>query len=127
MLPLRFVPAWITLSMLLVAGLIIGSLSTDPHLSLPGRFDKLQHFGAYCFMALWFGGLFAREHFWKIGLALAALGLSMELLQFGMHHGRQGDPLDMLANLLGIACGLVVAWRLMAGWAPRLEAWLARN
>ena len=127
MLPLKFARAWWIASALLILALIVGSLGTGPHLPLPGRFDKLQHFGAYCFLAVWFGGLFARPHFWRIALALGALGLAIEVLQAGMHRGREGDPLDMVANALGIACGFAVAIWLTAGWAPKIEAWLARR
>lgn len=127
MLPLRFAPFWWAASALLVSALIVGSLGTGAHLPLVGRYDKLQHFGAYCFLAVWFGGLFARANFWKIGIGLAALGLVIEFLQAGMQAGRQGDPLDMVANGVGIVAGLVLAIRATEGWAPKIEAWLARN
>jgi len=127
MLPLRFAPFWWVASGVLITGVIVGSLGTGAHLPLPGRYDKLQHFGAYCFLAVWFSGLFTRAHYWRIGVGLAALGLVIEFLQAGMHAGRQGEPADVLANVVGIVIGLALAARATAGWAPKFEAWLARN
>jgi VanZ family protein len=127
MLPLVHTPAWLAASVLLVVAVIYGSLGTDSSLPSPGEFDKLAHFGAYLFLAVWFTGLVPRAQYWKIVLALVGLGLAMEVLQQLMQRGRYGDPFDMAANALGVAAGLSLALWLTGGWARWIDAWLARN
>jgi VanZ family protein len=127
MLPLVYTPAWLAASVLLVVAVIYGSLGTDSSLPSPGEFDKLAHFGAYLFLAVWFTGLVPRAQYWKIVLALVGLGLAMEVLQQLMQRGRDGDPFDMAANALGVAAGLSLALWLTGGWARWIDAWLARN
>ena len=89
--------------------------------------DKLEHLVVYAALALWFTGLVQRRRYWTVVLGLAALGLTLEYLQFAMHRGRMGDPWDMAANLLGIAAGVTLAVTRTGGWAPKVEAWLSRN
>ena len=127
MLPLVYTPAWLAASVLLVGAVIYGSLGTDSSLPSPVEFDKLAHFGAYLFLAVWFTGLVPRAQYWKVVLALVGLGLAMEVLQQLMQRGRYGDPFDMAANALGVAAGLSLALWLTGGWARWIDAWLARN
>ena len=128
MLPLAHAPAWLVASLVLVAGVVIGSLALiGPDLPLPTHFDKLEHLVVYAALALWFTGLVQRRHYWTVILGLAALGLALEYLQFAMRRGRMGDPWDMAANLLGIAAGVTLAVTRTGGWAPKVEAWLSRN
>jgi len=128
MLPLAHAPAWLVASLVLVAGVVIGSLALiGPDLPLPTHFDKLEHLVVYAALALWFTGLVQRRHYWAVVLGLAVLGLTLEYLQFEMRRGRMGDPWDMAANLLGIAAGVTLAVTRTGGWAPKVEAWLSRN
>jgi hypothetical protein len=71
--------------------------------------DKLSHMIGHAGMAGWFAGLVPRRHWWRIFLALLALGAGIELAQERMHVGREGDPLDMAANALGALLGLAAA------------------
>lgn len=127
MLPLMYTPAWLAASAMLVAAVIYGSLGTGSSLPSPGEFDKLAHFGAYLFLAIWFTGLVSRAQYWKVVLALVGFGLAMEILQQTMQRGRYGDPFDMAANALGVAAGVSLALWQTGGWARRVEAWLTRN
>lgn len=128
MLPLAHAPAWLVASLVLVAGVVYGSLALiGPDLPLPRNFDKLEHLVVYAGLALWFTGLVQRRHYWTVVMGLAALGLTLEYLQFAMHHGRTGDPWDMTANLLGVTIGVTLAVTRTGGWAPRVEAWLSRS
>jgi hypothetical protein len=127
-LPLTHAPAWVVVSVVLVAGVIYGSLATfGPPMPVPMYFDKVQHGFVYAFLAVWFTGLVARGNFWKVALGLALLGLSLELLQHAMRAGRFGDPWDMVANVLGIAAGVAIGAWLTGGWALKVDAWLTRN
>jgi hypothetical protein len=61
MLTLTHKGLWLAASALLVAGVIYGSLSPAPALSAPGNLDKVEHFSAYLFLALWFTALYPRS------------------------------------------------------------------
>jgi VanZ family protein len=125
MLPLRHRRLWVAMSAVLVAAVVYGSLTPHLVLPVPGNFDKVEHFSAYCTLALWFTGLFRRTGYWKVAVSLLGLGLSMEILQGLMHMGRSAEALDMVANTVGVAAGLAVAVVLTGGWAGRVEAWLS--
>jgi VanZ family protein len=126
-LPLAHARVWVVASLLLLVAVIYLSLAPNQEVPTPGNFDKLQHAFAYAFLAAWFTGLVAKRGYWKVALALAALGLAMELLQHFMALGRQGDPLDMAANMLGIGIGVALGAWLTGGWALKVETWLKRN
>jgi VanZ family protein len=128
-LPLAHARAWIAASVLLLAVIVYLSLapSVGLDLPLPRNADKLEHALAYVGLAMWFTGIVARQQFWKVALGLFALGLSIEFLQAAMHYGRQGDPWDLLANVVGIATGMAIGARRTGGWALGVEAWLGRS
>ncbi|HTU64550.1 MAG TPA: VanZ family protein [Steroidobacteraceae bacterium] len=85
--------------------------------------DKAEHFIAHFAMAAWFAGLVPRRGWWKILLALVALGVGIEIAQGLMHEGRQADYRDELANFCGGVAGLVVSWFGLSRW-PELPAWV---
>ena len=126
MLALRHRWFWIVASTLLVATVVVGSLQSAFATGVMHGFDKVEHFGTYMFLAVWFTGLYRRPRYWAIAGGLLLLGLSMEFAQFLMHAGRTGDPYDMAANTGGVAAGLTLAWFATGGWAEKLETWLAR-
>jgi VanZ family protein len=125
MLELRHRGLWLAASTVLVAIVVWGSLETGTELPFPGGYDKVEHFGTYLVLALWFMGLFRRAHFWAVASVLVLLGFSMELFQYLMHAGREADARDMAANSGGIALGSVVALLLSGEWAAKVEAWLS--
>jgi VanZ family protein len=125
-LRLAYAPAWITASLLLVAGLLYASLAPLNLPPAPAHSDKAEHAIAYLCLTLWFTGLVPRARYRSVALALALLGLAIELLQEFMPFGRQGNRFDMAANLVGIGAGLALATWTTGGWAPRIEAWLRR-
>lgn len=127
MLPLSHKRLWLAVSALLVAGVIYGSLSPAPVVSVPGNYDKVEHFSAYLILALWFTALYPRSRYGLVAIALLALGLSMEVMQHVMALGRFADPRDMAANAAGILLGSVLAIFATGGWAQRVDAWLTRN
>lgn len=102
------------LGLLAYLGLICWlSLVPGPELPIdPGRFDKLWHAAGYAIAA------FALVPLWQRwaplllgGLALAAMGLGIEVLQ-GLGGQRSFDWWDALANSLGVGVGL------LAGLSP---------
>jgi VanZ family protein len=127
MLPLRHRRLWIAASAALIVLVVLGSLAPGMPFAPPGQLDKLQHFGAYLVLALWFTGLYPRARYGWIAAALVVLGLAMELLQQAMSFGRVGEALDMTANATGVAVGIVLATVATGGWARQVESWLSRN
>jgi VanZ family protein len=124
MLTLRYRALWITASVVVVLVVIWGSLQSafgGPEIH---GFDKVEHFGTYMVLAVWFTGLYRRPRYWVIVGGLLALGLTMEIGQFLMQAGRMGDPYDMAANAAGIAAGLLLAVLATGGWAQRVESWV---
>lgn len=85
-------------------------LSLTPTTALPSvnMWDKFQHAGAYCGLAL-LGAWSFRARSWRLAAGLFALGVGVEIAQSTMGWGRQGDVLDALANSVGIALGLGLA------------------
>jgi hypothetical protein len=69
--------------------------------------DKQQHMAAYAGLCLL--GTLTLRSFVFVPLGLFAFGGSLELLQAAMQWGRQGDPLDLAANTLGIGVGALAA------------------
>ena len=124
MLALRYRSFWVGASVALVAIVVWGSLqSAFSGPSIQG-FDKIEHFGTYAFLALWFTGLLERPRYWVAVLGLLVLGLLMEIGQYVMQAGRLGDPYDMAANTAGVLVGLAVAVIATGGWAQRVEGWV---
>lgn len=85
--------------------------------------DKINHFLAHFALAAWFAGLVPRRGWWKILLALVALGIGIEVAQGLMHEGREADYRDELANFCGALAGLGASWLGLARW-PDFAAWL---
>jgi VanZ family protein len=124
MLPLAHRRVWLALSVLLLAGVILGSLVPTGRVPHPGVSDKLVHAGAYFFLAIWFGGLTYRSAHGVVLLGLLALGAALEVLQGAMHLGRTADLMDLAANAAGIVAGLTVLRLSGTSWADRVEAWM---
>jgi VanZ family protein len=93
---------------------------------LPSAFefnDKLSHLAGHGALAVYFTGLVARRSWWKIFIALLALGIAIEFAQYTMHSGREGDPRDVLANSCGVLLGLGLGWLGLSRWTA-WAAWL---
>lgn len=125
MLSLRYKQFWIIVSVVLLLGVMWGTLQTAFHGFMPKGLDKVKHFSTYLFLAVWFMGLLHRPRYWIAVLCLLGFGLSLEVAQWAMHAGRTGDPYDMAANTAGVLLGLLLALAFTGGWAQRVEAWLA--
>jgi hypothetical protein len=100
-----------------------------PGHDLPASFelnDKISHMAGHGALAAYFTGLVPRRRWWKIFLGLLLFGAVIEVAQSLMHLGRNGDPRDMLANLVGISTGLLVGFLGISRW-PDLVAWVLRR
>jgi len=93
----------------------IGSLISAKNIGTPqiNNFDKIVHFGGYFVLALsWFltfnGKLKLLKQFVAIALLVFIYGIIIEVCQWLFTNERQGDILDMLANLGGISFALLI-------------------
>jgi len=115
---------WWGLGVVLVLAAVV--ICLVPGQELPGAFemnDKASHLVGHGALALYFAGLVPRHRWWKIFVFLLLLGAAIELAQFHMHVGREGDVRDVFANSVGALFGLLLARLGLARW-PEAFAWL---
>lgn len=120
MLPLRFPWFWSALGWLLVAAVSLGSLLPGHKLPSFLMQDKLLHAASYCLLMIWFSGLYEHKRHLPIALLLALFGIVLDALQ-ALTLTRSFDVRDIVANLVGILVGLLLARSLLAGWCQRVE------
>jgi VanZ family protein len=116
---------WIFGIVLLVAATVVCLV---PGHDLPDSFevnDKISHLAGHGALAAYFTGLVARRNWWKIFVCLLVFGAVIEVAQYYMHVGREGDVRDVLANGVGVLLGLLAGWLGVARW-PALVAWVFR-
>jgi VanZ family protein len=126
MLPLKYPKFWLTAGWLLVALSIVGSvLPVDPAAPV-FQFDKLVHAGTYALLMIWFAGIYRPGRYTIIAICLVLLGLVLEGVQ-ALLPLRFFDVADLVANMSGVAAGLVLTLLLLKGWCQRVEAWITRD
>lgn len=119
---LRYRPLWTALGWVIVAAIVWLSLTPSPLEIDVEQGDKLGHFIAYGTLMFWFAQLHAsRRARLGYGAAWIALGITLEFIQ-GQLGWRTGDPLDMLANTIGVLLGAAAA----AAVGPRVFEWVER-
>ncbi|HIO14501.1 MAG TPA: VanZ family protein [Chromatiales bacterium] len=118
---LRHFQWWYRVGWGLVVAVIVGSLVPSiPTAGIPLS-DKIMHFTAYGVLMLWFSQLYLGWSRIPVALLLVALGLVMEVCQ-GLTGYRQYDPVDMLANSIGVGLGLALGLTPLAtalSWVER--------
>jgi VanZ family protein len=117
---LRFPWVWLTGGWLLVLGVIVGSLVPGDMLRAITISDKVMHAGTYFLLMVWFAGLFPRTRLLLIAVTLIGLGIALDVAQGGTAT-RTFDLLDILADAVGVAVGLVLSVVLLGGWCQRVE------
>lgn len=120
MLPLRFPWFWSTLGWLMLLGVGVGSLLPGKQLPMVFVQDKLVHAASYCLLMIWFSGLYERRRHLLIAVLLAFFGAALDGMQ-ALTTTRTFEVPDILANVSGIAFGLLLARILLAGWCQRVE------
>jgi len=123
--PLRRPRLWLGLWGLAIAVVIAVCLMPPPPLPpLPDNSDKLEHLLAYFLLAAGAVQLFAaRRALLSAALGLVALGIGIEFAQGLLTATRAADPLDALANTVGVTLGLGVRW---TPWRDLLLRWERR-
>jgi VanZ family protein len=114
----------LTLGLLLVAGVVVGSLLPGNDLPMILQRDKIVHAGSYFLLMVWFAGIYEPRRHLVVAVVLAVLGFTLDAMQGGIAT-RSFDLRDVAANVAGVAIGLVLSRWLFAGWCLRVERLLA--
>ncbi len=113
---------WIVIGVALMAWGLIIALQPDPELQLSfDGGDKLLHaLGFACLMG-WWGNVFpGRQARWIAACGCLAYGVLVEVLQW-FNPPRTADALDVLADAVGIALGLLLLRTPLGRLLARLE------
>lgn len=120
---LRFRRLWQGLAWLMVGAVVWLSLTPTP--PQPPLYllswDKADHLLAYATLMYWFSQVFVRH--WRWPLFLVGLGFTLEVLQ-GLGGARSFDGFDLLANMLGVLLGYVLAATVLGRAVATMDRWL---
>ncbi|MDH0172374.1 VanZ family protein [Stenotrophomonas sp. GD04145] len=105
--PLRRPRLWTALWVLAVLFVIVVCLIPPPPIPVPENGDKVEHFLAYFILSGSAVQLFrqGRPLLW-VGLGLVLMGIGIEFAQGALTRDRMADPMDALANTVGVLAGL---------------------
>lgn len=121
--PLRNLWFWIGSWAIAVLVVVVVCLIPPPPMpSMPENSDKLEHFAAYFLLAASAVQLFRRG--WLlcfVGVALVAMGVCIEFAQGALTTTRSADPLDALANTVGVVSGLATVFTPLRDVLLRLQ------
>jgi VanZ family protein len=89
--------------------------------------DKIGHFLAYALLSAWAVLIFAtRRSHWQAALSLVLLGIAMELAQGALTDDRMMDPMDALADAVGVLFGQLLSLGAAQTLLQRFESRLFR-
>lgn len=108
--PLRRPRLWTALWFSAVLLVIVVCLIPPPPIPLSENGDKGEHFLAYFILAGSAVQLFRRGRplLW-VGVGLVLMGIGIEFAQGALTDDRMADPMDALANTIGVLAGLATA------------------
>lgn len=109
--PLRWPRAWLALWWLAVLGTLVVCLIPPPSIPLPENSDKVEHFLAYFLLAASAVQIYQRRGalVWA-AVGLVALGIGIEFAQGALTVNRMADPMDALANSVGVLAGMAIVF-----------------
>ncbi|SNT84754.1 hypothetical protein [Stenotrophomonas sp. CC120222-04] len=101
---------WTALWATAVLLVIVVCLIPPPPIPLPENSDKGEHFLAYFILAGSAVQLFRRGRplLW-VGVGLVLMGIGIEFAQGALTSNRTADPMDALANTIGVLAGMATA------------------
>ncbi len=88
--------------------------------------DKWLHGITFAFLAVWYSGQFARRSYGWLAVALVAFGGLIEVCQSLVSY-RTAETGDLIADILGVGCGLILALIGAGGWSLRAEDWMQKK
>jgi len=120
---LRWPAFWWACDWAIVMAVVLGSLIPPKDLPKPIEFfnDKFLHCSAYFLMAFWFAGSLERKRYVWVAIGLCTLGALIEVAQYLMGFGRDADWRDFVADAIGVAFGLSLAWFGLGNWMSWVE------
>lgn len=120
--PLRWPRFWLCLWWLAIAVTITVCLIPPPPLDLPKNSDKVEHFLAYFLLAASAVQIYrTRAALLCAGVGLVGLGIGIEFLQGALTDNRMADPMDALANSVGVVAGMAIAFTPLRNLLLRLR------
>ena len=88
--------------------------------------DKWLHGITFTVLSVWFAGMYRRESYWKIAVALLVFGIVIEVCQRMVSY-RSAELFDVGADAAGIMLGLMISLAGMGGWCLRVEERLTKS
>ena len=135
MLELRYARFWRAASAVLLLAVLAATLMPaiwfwSDRITLSrwlAHIDKGYHFVAFLVLAVWFGGLYRRDQYWRVGVGLLGFGILIELCQRMVGY-RSAEWMDLFADAIGIVTGLGLALAGLGSWCRHFEyRWAARR
>jgi len=129
MLPLSYPAGWRIASYFLMAAVLGIALAPEiwPWGDRPGHdwylSDKWMHGLTFAGLTIWYSGQYARASYWRFAFGLLLFGALIEVCQ-SMTTYRTAETSDLIADILGIGAGILVALTVAGGWSLKLERWL---
>jgi VanZ family protein len=120
--PLRWPRFWLALWWLAIAATIAVCLVRLPPLALPDNSVKVEHFLAYFLLAGSAVQIYrTRAALVWAGVGLVGMGIGIELAQGALTATRMADPMDVLANSIGVVAGLCLTFTPLRDLLVRLR------
>ncbi len=129
MLPLRHARRWQLASVAILSVVMTAAMMPEiwiwKNLSRSGipLYDKWLHLTTFLALLVWFSGQYKPASYWRIVLGLLSFGILIEICQRMVSY-RSGEWADLLADVLGIVLGLIIAVAGVGGWSLRFEQWV---
>jgi VanZ family protein len=129
-LPLRHARRWHVAGIVVLVVVFAGALMpavwfvhemNNPRLTNP---DKWFHAITFMLLTVWFSGQYSRRSYWRIAAGMLAFGAFIEICQRMLSY-RSAEPMDFVADGIGVLAGLLIAWAGAGGWSLRVEQWIA--
>lgn len=120
--PLRWPRFWLALWWLAVLGTLVVCLIPPPPIPLPENSDKVEHFLAYFLLASSAVQIYQRRAALILAaVGLVALGIGIEFAQGALTVNRMADPMDALANSIGVLAGMAIMFTPLRDLLVRLR------
>ena len=120
--PLRWPRFWLALWWLAIAATIAVCLVRLPPMALPDNSDKVEHFLAYFLLAGSAVQIYrTRAALVWAGVGLVGMGIGIEFAQGALTATRMADPMDVLANSIGVVAGLCLTFTPLRDLLVRLR------
>jgi VanZ family protein len=85
-----------------------------------------MHGFTFAALAVWYSGQYARRSYGWLALGLFIFGALIEACQ-SMVTYRTAEMADLIADVLGIAVGILIEQMGVGGWSLQAEEWLRRG